>query len=388
MKALITGELKKMFSQKIVIIVATLLLLINVFNIYSSVVDSSDYWLLKEAEAKIYSIAEGEITESKVKELVDYRDKMFDANQNNEKIETILGTPLSDYYIAERIVGKLTSVYNYASSIEQLKEDVLIQKDVLESKNNRYLTRVNEKIAKVYTQRQINSFYNTTGYEKYFSYNFSSFLIILIVILGVSTLFSGEKEAGMFQLNLSTANGRIKLTSAKLIACITFSISVGLLFYLSDYIVFSNITTMNGLKLPVYSLDSFGFSPISFSIGNFIFFTTMIKIGGIVYISVITALLSSVLNRSYIVLAVSLLAVFGFMYITAYSTETMLYISLVNPVNLLTCTKMFETFNVVDIFNYPMFRYSISLIMSSLFIALTLLSVYITNNANSKRVIK
>lgn len=388
MKALIIGELRKIFSQKIVVIVAALLLLINVFNIYYSVVDSSDYWLLKEAEDKIYSIAEGEIAESNVKALVDYKDKMFNANQNNEKIETILGTPLSDYYIAQKVVDKLTAVYNYASSITQLKENVLIQKDVLESKNNPYLKRVNEKIEKVYTNREISSFYNTTGYEKYFSYNFSSFLIILIVILGVSTLFSGEKEVGMLQLNLSTANGRIRLTFAKLVACITYSILVGLLFYLSDYIVFSNITTMNGLNLPIYSLDSFEFSPASFSIGSFIFITTMIKIGGIVYISVITALLSSILNRSYVVLAFSLIVVFAFMYGTAYSTETMIYISLINPINLLTCTKLFETFNVVNIFNYPMFSSSITLIMSCLCVSLILLSIFIINNKNSKRVIK
>lgn len=388
MKALISGELKKIFSKKIVIIAAGLLLLINVFNIYYSVVDSSDYWLLKEAEDKIYSIAEGKITEGKVKELVDYRDKMFNANENNEKIETILETPLSDYYIAERIVGKLTAIYNYAGSIERLKEDVLIQKDILDSKNNPYLIRVNEKIKNVYTQRQITSFYNTTGYEEFFSYNFSSFLIILVVILGVSTLFSGEKEAGMLQLNLSTVNGRIKLTAAKLIACAVFSVTTGLLFYISDCIVFSNITTMNGLNLPIYSLDSFSYSPVSLSIGAFVFFTTAIKIFGVVYIAIIAALFSSVLNRSYIVLAFSFVSVFGLMYLTAYSAETMLYINLVNPINLLTCTKMFETFNVVDIFKYPIFRYSISLITSSFFISLMLLVVFVLNNKSSKKVIK
>lgn len=364
MKALIIGEIRKIFSQKFVLTMFGILLLVNIFNAHSTVVDSSDYWVLKNAYEKMYALAQGEITEESVSRIVSYRDKLENSIETGEKMDTFLANAGTDLLHVNNIIQELTDIYNYNSKITSIKENIKLQREVLSSRDNPYLERVNDKIDSTYSQRKITHFYNSKGFASYFDYDFSSFLILLIVILACSSVFAGEKENGMNTLILGTVNGRAKLSLSKKLSCVFFIVAVSLIFFISDYVVFYFTTGMRGLSLPLYALSGYEYTPLTLSIGAFAVLTVLIKIIGFIYIGMMVCVFSSVINKSYAVFGTGLIGSFILMFISSYSNDQTAFLNLINPINLLTNRNMFKTFSTINLFDFPLNKYAVTLVFS------------------------
>lgn len=384
MRALIIGEMKKIFSQKFVLAVLCILLFVNIFNAYQTVVDSSDYWELKNAYDKMYALAQGEITQESVGRIISYRDKLENSVETGEKIETFLANAGTDLLHINNIIEELTDIYNYNGKITSLKDNIKLQREVLGEKNNTYLERVNDKIDSTYSQRKITHFYNSKGFAAYFDYDFSSFLVLLIVILACSSVFAGEKESGVSALISGTVNGRTKLSFSKKLSCVFFIAAVSIIFFISDFAVFYFATGMRGLSLPLYALKGYEYTPLTMSIGVFMFVTAIIKILGFIYIGMIVCAFSSFINKSYAVFGAGLAGTFILMYISSYSNEKTAFFNLINPINLLTNRNMFNSFSVTNILNYPFNKYTVTLIFSLAAIFAVSIIITVLNSKGQK----
>ena len=381
MRALFFGELKKIFSKKIVIVFIFLLLFVNVFNIFSTVASASDHWMWIDAEKKMYALVEGKINKENVGRIIAYRDRLERAIEENKKIETILADEQSDLLQVNNIIQKLSEAYTYNDRLEVLKENVKVQSSVLAGKENKYLLRVNQKIERTYEDRKITEFYNSKGYSDWFRYDFSSFLVLLLIILSCSAVFAGEKENGMEALILSSTGGRKRLSHCKKASCAVFSAIMAVLFFVSDFLSFKITTGMKGGFLPLYALEEYEYTPLGINIFEFSIILLLVKALGFVLISYFVCIFSSCFSKSYVVFFLSLCFSFGLMYVCSYSGEKMAFVNFFNPIKLLTARNMFKSFSVARIASYPVDRFTVTAF--GCWIVLIVLSL-LTDALNSK----
>ncbi len=386
MNSLILHELKKLLSNKILIIVVFFLLFANAFNIYQTNDKYHDKYNLdvNEAEWSLYEIVEGDITSEKTKWLYEYIEKLQAViNGEQEELSSYFLNSHGDLSLATNLLHSIETAIGYGDKIDKLVEENNKQLEIYKQKENGYLIAKAELVNNTYSARQITSFYNVEAYNAYLNYDFSSFLILLIVFLCTASLYAGENETGMLPLMRSTPMGRVTLSNAKLNAMMMFLCIVSILFFVCDFVMFFLCLRLRGISNPVYSMSGFEYSPLVISIGNFMILSSLLKYLGFVCFSLISCVFSSLLKKSYMVLVADFGTCICFMAMSVYSGGGLDYLNLINPINMLLCRDMFSTFNVVNIFDTPVFRYIISFICTALFVCILSVFINLLNNTNS-----
>lgn len=385
MKDLILGEIKKVFSQKFVIILAALLLLVNIFNCYYQIVTSSDYWYLKKINGEIYALAEGEIKEGSADRLYAYRDEIQSALDNNIKVKTYSVNKDTELMNIGNVIDSLNTFKGYSSLISEVKRNTTSQAETLKNKENTYLLKLNEKIDRTYGEREITKFYCRDGLREALSYDISSVVILLLVILACSSSFAHEKETQMNGLLLSCENGRKKLSFAKKISCISFAVCTGAVFYLTDLIMFMITIGYKGFLLPLYAVEGYEYTPLTMSVFSFMSLSAVIKIFGFIIIAMLTCVFSSILDKSFAVFASSLISVIALMGIGTFADESFSLLSLINPIKLLSNRSMFKTFDVIRLFGSPVGRFPVTFVLALVLLILLSIAIRLLNNKGQRR---
>lgn len=387
MKNLYRYELKKIFSKKFLFFVILILLCANAFNIYNTY-DRYHKSYNKEyngAVWQIYKLAEGELTQEKINILLDYKNELSVSAETGNPLEHYYINADGDLHITEEMLMKMENAYQYGGKIDELLETNDTLKTAFQNADNDYLLKEALLVEKTYSQRSINSFYNTEAFDTYFSYDFSSFLILMIIFLGTASLFSGEKETGMLSVIRSSKNGRIHLSLAKQAAAAVFTLFVCVVFFVCDFLMFLYCLRLRGIFSPVYAIASFEYTPLNTSVCGFLLLTCIIKSFGFIIFSLISSVLSSLFDKSYMVFAADFTVLVLLMFMSAYSSRMLNYINIINPINLLTNRNMFDEFNVINIFGEPVFKFAVVLICSVIFAIALSVTVCLLNNSNARR---
>lgn len=387
---LLKFELKKLFSKKFVLVSLVLLLCLNALNIWQNYAKYSKFHSGFELECQrkvFYEKLEGELTSEKVKWLKDYNEEMSYYVQSGigGNIEFIGENATADMYLSGEFLDEIKRIYNYNSEIKQLKADNAERRENAVSHGNGYLQKCADKIDRTYGERTIGSFYDYNAFETYFNYTFSSFFVLMILLLAFSPLFAGEYESGMHLCFMASENGRIKTSTAKSGAMTVFTVFVSTLFAISDLVVFYFCVRLRGFSAPIYALESFKYSSLTCSIGTFIFLMFLIKILGFISFGLMYSVLSSVFHKSYEVFSCGLVLTFGLMFFSAYSKGILDLFNVINPINLIIGSDMFMSFDVVNIFSYPVWRWVLTLTCCLLFAVLMFFAINMLNNKNVRR---
>ena len=189
----------------------------------------------------------------------------------------------------------------------------------------------------------------------------------------------------MLSVIRSSKNGRIKLSVAKQTAAVFYTLFVSIVFFVCDFLMFLYCLRLRGIFSPVYVISSFEYTPLNISVCEFLLLTCTIKIFGFIIFSLISSVLSSVFDKSYMVFAADFMVILLLMFMSAYSSQMLDYINIINPVNLLTNRNLFAEFNVINIIGAPVFKYVIVIIGSILLAIALSVTVCLLNNANSRR---
>lgn len=390
MSILITSEFRKIFSQKLVLPAIIVLLVLNIGNTikicteYKGVGDDA---LFYEAGYNFALDYEGEITEEKTAWLLKHTQELSQLSGGEKNGEKLLywNTVSGEMYLTNELLDAIRKISEYVGYAEQLTERNEALREAASLQENNYLLRVAEKTEKLYSERSIDSFYKTDGINLYTDYDFSSFLVLLLTVLMLCSLFSGEKEAGMNSLLLSSPGGRNKLTGCKLLAAFSAVLAVGVLFCLSDFIAFYALLRFRGFSLPVYALEGLSASPLTISTGAYLLLLVLCRLAAFVLFGAAVAAFSSLINKSSAVFVVSAVCQLVLMLLCAYGGEISDYINLFNPVSMLVARNMFAGLDFINIFSLPLLRYAVTAVccLAELFI-LCILCVLV-NNKNVKR---
>ena len=377
MKQLFAHEMKKIFSNRLFLFLLLFLLFVDGLYIYKTYDTYRDPYNKETSEAqwKIYQTVEGEITAEKVNALTAMIDRLEADNTGDAAdLDPSMaagadGGAQSGYYynaywdltVARNLFDKLSAAYYYSRDMEALLAENEALLALYREKGNTTLVKQAELIAESYSGRAITSYYDTETYGSYFSYDFSSFLILLLVFLMTAALYAGETESGMRYLLRSTPGGRLRLMAAKQCAMAVSVTAICVLFFVCDFLLFLWCVRLRGGGNPLYSITAFSQTPLNLTVGGFALLLAALKWIGFLCFGQIGCLLSSLFEKSFLVFAADLLLCFALMVLSTCSGGILEYLNLLNPLQLLIGREMFYTFRTVELFGAPVFRYGVCL---------------------------
>ena len=370
MRRIIIFELKKLFRNRLTLIMLVILSVLNVYHIYDDYAKNvgveKQYY---NTYFEVYEDVSGEwdtatinyVTSEyeKAKAIIDAGNYSTDPNQPG----THTGYVFGDYGLFEKIKKEMETLYHYDDAMAEITQKAADNAAFYQQKENAYLAKLNQKIANTYQNRNVSAFYDTFGLTEYFKYDFSMLLIMILLIPLLSPLFAKEHEIEMFNLLKLTPNFR-KLSFCKLSAGTIAICIVTLIFLLEDFLMFTYLYHISGLSQPIYTLPSFFYSPLTISIGTYILMNAALKLLAFLVLGGICMAVSSVVKNEILPFcssfAISLILVLS----DAFVESTI--ISIFNPVTLFSCGKLFKEFQVIRIIGTPVYAFWLPMILSVL----------------------
>ena len=264
---------------------------------------------------------------------------------------------------------------NYSNEIVRKADENI---SFFKSKNADYQAKYNDLIRRMYSGRNISEYRLTEWAGFYFSYDFSSLLAMIILVFGLCSSFTAEKESGMTRIICSV--GKIRDTTfSKVVAAAVYSSAITLWFSALDLTVMCISFGIDGLNMPVYSAEYFKDSPYSFSFITAIIVCGVLRFASLVVVS-LTVLLISEISPNTIVSGIV-----SFAFIIVLILSAGYFPSVLNPVLALTQDSYIKTFDCINLFGNPvpqLYIAALTLLMMS--IALTIIIVSISAKSMRK----
>lgn len=377
MRRLIGFEWRKSFLRLPVLVLLVLFTAVDIVKIYGVYQENS--YLAEEAVWntvywELYGDYSGEMTLDKINALLElYRpleEQTADLTATSAYgVEgTLTGNIWSDKNLLSRYyVTPMQYCYTYRNLAAQIylkaKENVELFSDV----GNRYEAAKNERVAALYGGRQIDSFYYTEGWLYYVYYDFSTILVLLLCLYGLSQVFTREKESGMDKLLPTIRNGGRRTVAAKVTAVTMFLAGASLWFSVVDYAAFSVIFSIKGgASLPIYAIENLAYASVNLTIWQYAVVTALSRALGIWVFGMAVLLVSVFCKHSLIPLAAGA-AAFAVLALAGarwnYSSHT--WLAALNPYSLVVGRLLYGRTKFVNLFGTPLLSWEAALLCAA-----------------------
>lgn len=296
-------EAKKTMLRPVVLGALLLLLLINGYACQDYIdhrrAEYTPEYL--EAYSRVYDRVEGTITQENMRWIVAekkrlnaiIRSQQFSTEPNQPG--TYTGYVYSDNNLINALYDEAKYAYEYADFAKETAAKAQRNVRLYQKKNNPRLAEYYRRMGQSFAGRRITSFYRTDGWEAYFSYSFSHLATVLILLWGLTPLFSVEKETNTYPLLRVTPAGLRKIYMQKTALAFLFCGGVSLLFSVQDLILFGRAYGFRGWNNPLYAVPAFQNTGLSVSIGGYVVLNYAFKLLGlfafvaaIVFVSAVT----------------------------------------------------------------------------------------------------
>jgi ABC-type transport system involved in multi-copper enzyme maturation permease subunit len=124
--------------------------------------------------------------------------------------------------------------------------------------------------------------------------------LAVLIILGLSSIFSQEDETGVNQFILSSKHGRKKLVTAKIAAGFVYVLVIASTFYLIAFIHHAYLYTLEGGEGSLQLMMKYMASPYSFTLMEYHFVQIAIYLGAALAFSLLVLLVSALVRNSLI----------------------------------------------------------------------------------------
>ncbi len=224
---------------------------------------------------------------------------------------------------------------------------------------NDYESRKNGMIYNLYSNRRISEYRATNWANAYFSYDFSSLLCIILLILGLSSSFTRERESGMEQL--ISAYGKTKSTViSKVISSIVFCLILTIAFTFSDLTAVDRFLVVKNINMPLYSAELFELTPFNITFAEAVLVCAGLRLLGLFAISLLVMAISKITPNTIAATVSAFAAVLFLIFLSLISD------SFINPIGLLTPKKYLEKFGVMNLFGRPVLLLYVAIICAVL----------------------
>ncbi len=388
MRRIIFFELKKLFRNRLILVMLALLSVLNVYHIYSDYAENvgteKSYY---DAYFNVYKDVSGSWDTETIEYVVSEYEKakaIVDAKNfstESDQPDTYTGYIFGDYGLFEKIKTEMEILYHYDGAMAELAQKAADNAAFFQQKENSYLMKVNQKIEKAYQNRTVSAFYDTFGLTEYFKYDFSTLLILILLIPMLSPLFAKEHEIEMYGLLKITPNFR-KMSVCKMLTGAIAICFVSVIFLLEDLLTFTYLYHISGFSQPIYTLSAFFYSPLNVSISSYIMLNAALKLLGFLVLGGVCMFVSSLVKNEIIPFCTSFAVTLILVVTDAFIEHNV--VSILNPVTLFSNGKLFREFQVTSIFETPVYTFSLPIAAAVLELIL-LYTLTIFTSCSAKR---
>lgn len=366
---IVKSELKKIFKNRVIFIALAVFLLLNITNIYRNYNIQNgveDYYVT--GQLFLREQLNGEITDYKT-ELINQQTEKLSELMNDEKYiyqtspenEFITGYAFWDLQLWNSYKDYIDKAQAYNEQIQQKTNTALKNTEFYNGRNEFYEAE-NKLYYDTYSDRKITEIYDTNNLIDYFSYNFSSVLSVIMLLLGVIPIFCNECESDMDTILVTSKNGRRKTVVSKIIATLIYVLIIELVFSICDFASFMCFAKLDGLNQVLYAVQGFELCSADIYVWQFCLVLFAMKITGMCVIGLVFLLLSKMFRRSVAPFVLGTSVFFILMILKTFFTDnTGKIANLFNPISLFVSYNYFESFSVTNILGQPMFDYRIAI---------------------------
>lgn len=348
-------EMRKSWLKTALFIVLIILTLLNFFrmNDFCRTEHSMTYADRGEWYYRLYETVCGDLTEEKLSpfraranELKnEVMDRVYSTEYQPDKYYT--GYVFGDFMLYNSdIAPEITYCVTYPNTSNEIVAKAIECYNFYKSVGNDFEAKKNAMIYNLYQDRSIPEYRATYWTSLFFRHEFSSLLCIVMLIWGLSSSFSTEKESGMFQL-ITAAGQKKKTAASKICSSAIFCVFLSIWFTSCD-LLFSNILLgVRGLDMPLYSAQMFEKTPFAFSLFAGILLWAGVRFLALFAIALLILLISKITPNTIIAMAVSFGASLVLIALTSLSK------SVWNPICALNPSVYISDFTVVNILGEP-----------------------------------
>lgn len=303
---------------------------------------------------RLYETVCGEITEEKLNPFkirageleTEIMTQTYSTEYNPEKY-IYTGYAHGDFSLYSLMISpEISYAATYANTSNQIAAKAAESYNFYKEMGNDYESRKNAMIYNLYSNRGISEYRVTNWANAYFSYDFSSLLCIVLLILGLSSSFTRERESGMNQL--ISAYGKTKSTViSKVVSSAIFCLILTIIFSVSDLIAVNHFLVIKNINMPLYSAELFEFTPFNLTFTESVFVCAGLRFLGLFTIALLVMAISKLTPNTIAATVSSFAAVLVLILLSLISD------SLINPIGLLTPKNYLEKFSVVNLFGKP-----------------------------------
>lgn len=356
-------EMRKSWFKIPVLAVFIILAVINVLRVRKETAASTS-----ETAGDFFAVYDdfcGEINDEMINRLQSELDKLpefsvftvFDPEYNPEKYK-YTGYQARDLFALLDAKDDITYAVTYPNISNNITKKAYENVRVYEELGAKYRAKRSSLIYSLYQNRSISEYRYVDWAEKYFKYDFSSLLCIIMLILGLSGTFSGECENGMNTL-ISAYGKRGKTIAAKIISAVLYCLILSAFFSALDFLTVMSANRVEGLALPLYSAEIFAKTPLNVTIIGAVFWFLLMRFCALFAISALIMFISKVSPNTIIAECFSFAACVGLIVLSGFRP------SVLNPVNMLAPAAYITEFEAVNLFGTPVLS-AVAAILSAL----------------------
>lgn len=272
---MIKHEFKKLLRNKFFVFFLIVFLIGNAFCIYKReysyiIQKEGKYWKQKNAD---YLKVKGVITNDKLQYAKNLHPEMS-LYGGSELYRNIIQT-LKYKDIASEIVTNAErniSVYKKLQKQDKVSE--------------------NKYIKDSFQGRKINEYYSNDGIDDYFTYDYSTAMIMVLIIIAVITLIFNDKQIGMDRMVRTSKLGEKHIKAIRTIVIVAVGMVLVCLFRAMEYYIYNMIYQFDGLHMPLYSVSEYENTLYMGTIEEFLFIDIGLKCLGIVILTFIAIALA------------------------------------------------------------------------------------------------
>ncbi len=347
----ITTELKKLFGNKIFLLIIAAVMILNAYLMFRTANSG-------ESSPADYKAVFSELSDLSDTEKIDWIDKQL----NNFSEDQIYNrNVLSELYEeCSNIVGYREYLENIKSQAESMKSVSIFAKP--NTFNYRSITKTPSAYENVQDVQP--AFDISNGIILATDNSFTDILCIFIVIFIVLSVIISDREQGMSGLLFALKRGRSYLLFMKIAAAAVTILGVILLIYTENLIISEQLYGLGNLFRPVQSINGFIGCNLKISVAGYLILYILFKFISIFAIGAVLSLIAVNTKNTVTFYGISaiLFIIESILYIKIHPLSIYSIFRYINLISFTKTNNIFCNFKNINFWNYPVALIPISII--------------------------
>ena len=365
---LLSFECKKIMSFKVFWIIFACFLAVNSYIQFDRMND-------RHYSPESYRAFFTETKDMSLDEIQDYTSEMLKRQNNEEYIEF----PMMLVYDMNLLTEECKKYPEYLNSIKRQTDNM--SSVTIWGNKDTFSYRNIEKTPSAYKNlsNEPLPLAPSFGLENTFTSPFTDLLGIFLVFMAVCGIIIKDREQGVMSLLLSMPKGKTKLIVSKLTAVSIITSVIAVSMFMENLIIGGILYGIGDLDRPIQSVFGFYQCNLALTVGEFLFLFFIMKIAAYLLFAMIFSLICTFSKNNLIIYSASgtvcLISFLCYRYISRNSVFQLIHYW--NPVKFTQTAEIFNTYQNVNLFGYPVsLKISAIIIISAAIVLIALCCIF------------